>query len=58
MSKKPNISGGGSNTNLNGLSFEDRTCLIEAFKAHEQIDVNEKNQIIFNTCTNFLMFLL
>jgi hypothetical protein len=48
MSKKPNISGGGSNTNLNGLSFEDRTCLIEAFKDHEQIDVNEKNQIIFN----------
>jgi len=48
MSKKPNIYGGGANTNLNGLSFEERTCLIEAFKNHEQIDVNENNEIIFN----------
>ncbi len=48
MSKKPNISGGGANTNLNGLLFEERTCLIEAFKNHEQIEVNEKNQIFFN----------
>jgi hypothetical protein len=48
MSKKPNTSGGGANTNVNGLSFEKETCLVDAFKNHEQIEVNEKNQVIFN----------
>ncbi len=48
MSKKPNTSGGGAKTNLNGLLFEERTCLIEALKNHEEIHVNEKKQIILN----------
>ena len=48
MGRKRNIHGGEANTNKNGLLFEKKTCLIELFKTHEQIEVNEKNQIIFN----------
>jgi hypothetical protein len=44
MSKKPNTSGGGAKTNLNGLLFEERTCLIEELKNHEQIEVPIQNE--------------
>lgn len=46
MSKKPNISGGGANTNINGLSFEGRTNLLDAFKKHENFQVNENKEIM------------
>jgi hypothetical protein len=48
MSRKQNMHGGGTNTNLNGLAFEESTSLIESFRKHEQIEVNENNDIIFN----------
>ena len=35
MIRKPNIHGGGSRTNLNGLIFEGRTDLIESMKNNE-----------------------
>ncbi len=40
MSKKPNIVGGGANTNLNGLDFEGRTDLLSALNKHPEFEVN------------------
>jgi hypothetical protein len=45
---KHNIYGGGKTTNLNGLSFEEKTCIKQMLKTNKQIEINEKNQIFFN----------
>ena len=45
---KHNTYGGGKTTNLNGLSFEEKTCIKQMLKTNKQIEVNEKNQILFN----------
>ena len=39
MKRKPSKVGGGAKTNLNGLSFEGRTDLLEAFQNHEDYSV-------------------
>tara|TARA_B110001454_G_C12629598_1_gene396323 strand:- start:459 stop:1007 length:549 start_codon:yes stop_codon:yes gene_type:complete len=39
MRKKPNTVGGGSKTNLNGLSFEGRTDLLESFNQNPSFEV-------------------
>ena len=39
MRRKPNTVGGGAKTNVNGLSFEGRTYLLEAFKNHPRFVV-------------------
>ena len=40
MKRKPNIVGGGSNTNLNGLKFEKRMDLRDAIKIHPDYYLN------------------
>ena len=45
MSRQPNTVGGGSNTNFNGLSFEDRTNLLESMKAHRDICHSKKDNM-------------
>jgi hypothetical protein len=40
MRKKPNTVGGGSKTNLNGLSFEGRTDLLESFENNPAFKVS------------------
>lgn len=47
MSRKPNTVGGGSKTNINGLSFEGRTNLLESFKQSPNFNVVE-NMVIYN----------
>lgn len=39
MRRKPNIAGGGSKTNLNGLLFEGRTDLLQSFQDHPDFEV-------------------
>ena len=41
MVRKPNTVGGGAKTNANGLSFEGRTDLLEAFQNHPDFTVKE-----------------
>ena len=45
MSRRPNTVGGGSNTNFNGLSFEDRTNLLESMEAHRDICYSKKDNM-------------
>ena len=40
IKRKPNKVGGGSKTNINGLSFEGRTDLLEAFNKNSLFEVN------------------
>ncbi len=40
MARRPNIVGGGSRTNLNGLEFEGRTDLLGALNQHPDFTVN------------------
>ena len=42
MNRKPNIHGGGSRTNFNGLSFEKRTNFLDSLKKHKNISVIDK----------------
>ena len=44
--RKPNIHGGGSKTNLNGLSFEGRTDFIESLKNNKDFKVVIKNSFL------------
>jgi hypothetical protein len=44
-SRKPNKSGGGANPNINGLSFEGRTSLIESLKSNPEIHITNGNII-------------
>ena len=43
MKRKPNIVGGGSNTNLNGLKFEKRMDLRDAIKIHPDYYLNSND---------------
>ncbi len=45
MNKETKTYGGGANTNINGLSFEGRTNLLDAFKRHENFQVNKNDEI-------------
>ena len=45
MRRRPNRVGGGSNTNLNGLSFEGRTDLLESLNQNPNFEV--KNNKVF-----------
>ena len=45
IKRKPNKAGGGSKTNINGLSFEERTDLLEAFNKTSFLEVNG-NQVL------------
>ena len=45
MERKKNIHGGGSNTNKNGLSFEEKTNLLDALKDEKNIEIKNKNEI-------------
>lgn len=47
MSRKPNTVGGGSKTNLNGLSFEGRTNLLESFKQNPNFNLVD-NKVMYN----------
>ena len=47
MSRKPNTVGGGSKTNVNGLSFEGRTNLLESFEQNPNFNVVD-NKVIYN----------
>ena len=49
MRRKPNKVGGGSKTNLNGLSFEGRTDLLESFKQNSNFEV--RNNKVFKNNT-------
>ena len=42
MNRKPNIHGGGSKTNFNGLSFEKRTSFLDSLKKHNKIRTVDK----------------
>ena len=44
MRRRPNTAGGGAKTNANGLSFEGRTDLLEAFRNHPDFTI-EKNKV-------------
>ena len=46
--RTPNRVGGGSKTNLNGLSFEGRTSLIDSLNLHPNIEIKNNNEIHFN----------
>lgn len=46
--RTPNKVGGGSKTNLNGLSFEGRTSLIDSLNLHPNIEIKNNNEIHFN----------
>lgn len=46
-SRKPNTVGGGSRTNINGLSFEGRTSLVESLKSNPEIQIKDGNIIHF-----------
>jgi len=48
MPRTPNIVGGGSNTNFNGLKFEGRTDLLEAINLHPNYSIQNKNEVIKN----------
>lgn len=48
MGKKRNKSGGGANTNKNGLAFEKKTCLLAKLKKTDNISVNENNEVYKN----------
>ena len=45
MERKKNIHGGGSNTNKNGLSFEEKTNLLAALKDEKNIEIKNENEI-------------
>ena len=47
MSRKPNTVEGGSKTNVNGLSFEGRTNLLESFEQNPNFNVVD-NKVIYN----------
>ena len=42
LTRKPNIHGGGSKTNFNGLAFEDRTDFLLSLSKHPKIKINKK----------------
>ena len=44
--RKPNIHGGGSKTNLNGLTFEGRTDFIESLKNNKDFKVDTENSFL------------
>ena len=46
--RTPNRVGGGSKTNLNGLSFVGRTSLIDSLNLHPNIEIKNNNEIHFN----------
>ena len=48
MKRKPNKVGGGSKTNLNGLSFEGRTDLLTSIKNHPEFTI-DSNQVYKNS---------
>jgi hypothetical protein len=48
MGKKRNKSGGGANTNKNGLAFEKKACLLTKLKKTDNISVNENNEVFKN----------
>ena len=48
MGKKRNKSGGGANTNKNGLAFEKKACLLAKLKKTDNISVNENNEVYKN----------
>ena len=45
MRRRPNKVSGGSKTNLNGLSFEGRTDLLEAFNQNPNFEVKNNKFI-------------
>ena len=52
--RTPNKVGGGSKTNLNGLSFEGRTSLIDSLNLHPNIEIKNNNEIHFSFFNPFL----
>ncbi|MFL3012025.1 MAG: hypothetical protein ACJZ1Z_03535 [Acidimicrobiales bacterium] len=65
MKRKPNTVGGGSRTNLNGLSFEERKDLLESINQHPHFEVKgnkvfQNNKVVgeyfekYNFYTSFL----
>ena len=45
MSRKPNIHGGGSRTNLNGLNFEGRTDFKQSLKNNNNFSFEKEFQL-------------
>jgi len=45
--RTPNRVGGGSKTNLNGLSFEGRTSLIQSLNLHPDIEIKNEREVYY-----------